>query len=80
MDFITFSTFVFLLGILVPTVKGTLLPCCFMNSNSKTKCKDFHSVNKYRDNVVICLTFQYQKILLVTLIYFFNNSFISSPE
>ena len=55
------------------------MPCCFMNSNSKAKYKDFHSVNKYRDNAVICLTFQYQKILLVTLIYFFN-SFISSPE
>lgn len=79
MDFITFSTFVFLLGILVPTVKGTLLSCCFMNSNSKAKYKDFHSVYKHKDNVVICLTFQYQKILLVTLIYFFN-SFISSPE
>ena len=79
MDFITFSTFVFLLGILVPTVKGTLMPGCFMNSNSKAKYKDFHFVNKYRDNVVICLTFQYQKILLVTLIYFFN-SFIGSPE
>lgn len=55
------------------------MPGCFMNSNSKAKYKDFHFVNKYRDNVVICLTFQYQKILLVTLIYFFN-SFIGSPE
>ena len=79
MDFITFSTFVFLLGISVPTVKGTLMPGCFMNSNAKAKKKDFHVVNKYRDYVAICLTFQYQKILLVTLIYFFN-SFISSPE
>ena len=41
MDFITLSTFVFLLGILVPTVKGTLPPCCFINNDSKAKNKHF---------------------------------------